>query len=156
MRAVERSSGLRRSTGKSRENDAQEKPFIVETGEEQDRRWLNGERRGSFRDERQESVRTHSPASGKRARADSRPMSVPAVAARRGAALVRSRRTRQMSRARPDAAEASAASRWHEQIERDRIGDGERNSLAAGPAEHGGNVGSKRRRVHRRRSVPAL
>ena len=89
MRAVERSSGLRRSTGKSRENDAQEKPFIVKTGGKQDRRWLNDERRNGFRAERRETVRTTVLRQTSRPERTLRRMLVLAVAARRGAALVR-------------------------------------------------------------------
>ena len=89
MRAVERSSGLRRSTGKSRENDAQEKPFIIKTEGKQDRRWLNGERRNGFRAERRETVRTTVLRQTSRPERTLRRMLVPAVAARRGAALVR-------------------------------------------------------------------
>ena len=89
MRAVERSSGLRRSTGKSRENDAPEKPFIVKTGVKQDRRGLKGERRSGLRAERRETVRTTVLRQTSRPERTLRRMSVPAVAARRGAALVR-------------------------------------------------------------------
>ena len=88
MRTVERSSGLRGSTGKSRENDAQEKPFIVKTGGKQDRRWLNDERRNGFRAERRETVRTTVLRQTSRPERTLRRMLVPAVAARRGAALV--------------------------------------------------------------------
>jgi len=89
MRAVERSSGLRRSTGKSRENDAPEKPFIVKTGVKQDRRGLKGERRSGLRAERRETVRTTVLRQTSRPERTLRGMSVPALAARRGAALVR-------------------------------------------------------------------
>ena len=89
MRAVERSSGLRRSTGKSRENDAPEKPFIVKTGVKQDRRGLKGERRSGLRAERRETVRTTVLRQTSRPERTLRRMLVPAVAARRGAALVR-------------------------------------------------------------------
>ena len=88
MRAVERSSGLRRSTGKSRDDDAQEKPFIIKTGGKQNRRGVNSECRNGFRAERQETVRTTVLHQTSRPERTHRLMLARAVAARRGAALV--------------------------------------------------------------------